>query len=377
MGILSCKNVENKQAETDLPIDKKATAETIALYQNLKKISGKNIFFGHQDALAYGVGRNHPDSGYCDVKDVSGSYPAVYGFDIGHILDKNNIDIVGFDKMKRLIKEGYSRGGIITISWHEKNPAGNGGVNDLTPVAKRILPGGDLNSHFKVLLNAVGNFFLDLKDNEGKPIPAIFRPFHEHNGDWFWWGTKSFTEKEYIDVYRYTVNYFRDTLNIHQLLYAVSPDRSRMNPESFDKDMLYAYPGDEYIDIMGYDNYWDIGRMTEYDKTVSRPKQDSLFLAGLRSLVKIAYQKNKIPILTETGCGNLKENDWFTSRILNPIKSDTLASKIAYLLVWRNYSTEHFFAPYPGHPSSQDFINFKNDELIMFEDEMPDMYKTE
>jgi len=48
-----------------------------------------------------------------------------------------------------------------------------------------------------------------------------------------------------------------------------------------------------------------------------------------------------------------------------------------YLLVWRNYSTEHFFAPYPGHPSSQDFINFKNDELIMFEDEMPDMYKTE
>jgi hypothetical protein len=36
--------------------------------------------------------------------------------------------------------------------------------------------------------------------------------------------------------------------------------------------------------------------------------------------------------LTETGCGNLKENDWFTSRILNPIKSDTLASKIAYLV---------------------------------------------
>jgi mannan endo-1,4-beta-mannosidase len=216
---------------------------------------------------------------------------------------------------------------------------------------------------------------LELKDENGNPVPIIFRPFHEHNGDWFWWGTKSFSEQEYIDVFRYTENYLRDTLNIHQLLYAISPDRSRMNPAIFEKDLLYAYPGDDYIDILGYDNYWDVGRITDYVKDVSRKTQDSLFLAGLRALIKIANKKNKIPALTETGCGTMKENNWYTSRILNPLKSDSIASKIAWLLVWRNFSTDHFYAPYPGHPSASDFISFKKDDLIMFEDEMPEIYK--
>ncbi|MFN8255952.1 MAG: glycosyl hydrolase [Bacteroidales bacterium] len=373
--LAACKQTEPQSVNKDLPNDKKATSETVALYQNLKNLSGKGILFGQQDAVLYGVGRNHPDSGYCDIKDVCGAYPAVYGWDIGHIMESTNVDSVRFTKMKRMIKEAYSRGGIITLSWHEKNPAGTGNVNDLTPVAKRILPGGDLNQHFKELLNAAGNFFTELKDEKGNPVPIIFRPFHEHNGDWFWWGTKSFSEQEYIDVFRYTENYLRDTLNIHQLLYAISPDRSRMNPNQFEHDMLYAYPGDDYIDIMGFDNYWDVGAVEIYDKTVSRQKQDSFFLAGLHALVKLAMQKNKIPALTETGCGTMKEINWYTSRILNPLKSDSIASRIAWLLVWRNFSTSHFYAPYPGHPSASDFISFKNDSLIMFEDERPVMYK--
>lgn len=366
-------NYQVKTEIVDLPVDQGATPETKALYQNLKKLSGKNILFGHQDALAYGVGRNHPENGFCDVKDVSGSYPAVYGWDIGHILDEHNVDSVSFKKMKRLIKEAYARGGIITVSWHEKNPGG-GNVNELTPVVKRLLPGADLHATFRQYLNAVGDFFKNLKDDQGKPIPVIFRPYHEHNGDWFWWGTKGCTEQEYVSLYRFTVEYLRDSLEIHQLLYAISPDRSRMNPANFEKDILYAYPGDEFIDILGMDNYWDVGNSANYDKTMTRTRQDSLFLASLRSLVKIAQQKNKIPVLTETGCNTLTESNWFTDRILRPLKADSTAGRIAYLLVWRNARTDHFYAPYPGHPACQDFINFKNDELILFEDEMPDLY---
>jgi mannan endo-1,4-beta-mannosidase len=240
------------------PIDKDATPETKALYLNLKKMMGQHILFGHQDDLAYGVGRNDPVNGFCDVKDVCGSYPAIYGWDLGNILDSVNIDTVSFIKIKRLIKEGYSRGGIITISWHERNPIGVK-VGDLTPVVKRLLPGADLNYKLTNLLDHVGKFISDLKDDKGKPIPVIFRPYHEHNGDWFWWGTKACTGHDFAALYRFTVEYLRDSLQIHQLLYAISPDRSRMNPMNFDKDMLYGYPGDDYIDIFGFDNYWDVG----------------------------------------------------------------------------------------------------------------------
>src|ERR1041385_8430323 len=68
----------------DLPSDKKATKETIALYNNLKKLLDKGFMFGHQDDLAYGVGWKYED-GRSDIKDVTGDYPAVYGFELGRL----------------------------------------------------------------------------------------------------------------------------------------------------------------------------------------------------------------------------------------------------------------------------------------------------
>jgi len=366
---------QTKTIHSTGPIDKKATVETVALYNNLRKLSGKKILFGQQDVTAYAVDRNDSVQGFCDIKDVTGEYPALYGWDIGHIMESSNVDSVSFNKMERLIKEAYSRGGVITISWHEKNPVGNGKVNDLTPAVKRMLPGGDKHHELTKHLDSIGKFFLKLKDRNGKPIPVIFRPYHEHNGDWFWWGTKACTEQEYAALFRFTVEYLRDTLNIHQLLYAISPDRSRMNPETLEKDILYAYPGDDYIDFLGMDNYWDVGRSSEHGNLISRATQDSLFVASLQALVKTAEQKNKIPALTETGYEGLKEQDWYSSRILKPIKNNPKVQGIAWILVWRNSTKKHFYAPYPGHPSSADFINFMNDDLILFENELPNMYK--
>ena len=44
--------------QEDMPVDKKATKETIGLYRNLKKLMNKGFMFGHQDDLAYGVDGN-------------------------------------------------------------------------------------------------------------------------------------------------------------------------------------------------------------------------------------------------------------------------------------------------------------------------------
>jgi mannan endo-1,4-beta-mannosidase len=214
-----------------------------------------------------------------------------------------------------------------------------------------------------------------LKDENNKSIPVIFRPYHEHNGDWFWWGKGPCSEEEYIALWKFTLHYLRDSMNIHNLLYAISPDRSRTGGIDRDSCFLYAYPGDEYVDILGVDNYWDVGRSSDYLKDMTRAQQDSLFLGSLQTLVKLAVTKNKIPALTETGLAGVKETNWYTSRLLKPLKGDSLAAKIAFILVWRNGNPEQCYAPYPGHPAADDFIAFRNDPLILFEDELPPLYQ--
>jgi mannan endo-1,4-beta-mannosidase len=376
--VLGCKPKANDQTAwiPGEPVDTRATEETKALYHNLKKLSGIGILFGQQDALCYGVHGNSGDTA-CDVRDVTGSYPALYGFDIGHVMDTVNIDGVSFNKMIRWIKQGYARGGVITISWHEKNPITAGGAWDVAPVVKKLLPGGDLHALWLERISKAGDFFRMLNDENNKPIPIIFRPYHEHNGDWFWWGKGNCAEEDYIALWRFTLCYLRDSMNIHNLLYAISPDRSRTPGIDQDTCFLYGYPGDEYVDILGVDNYWDVGRSSDYLRDITRAQQDSLFVGSLQTLVKLAAAKNKIPALTETGLAGVKEVNWFTDRILKPLKKDSLAAKIAFVLVWRNGNAEHCYAPYPGHPAADDFIAFKNDPLILFGDELPAMYQTE
>jgi mannan endo-1,4-beta-mannosidase len=90
----------------------------------------------------------------------------------------------------------------------------------------------------------------------------------------------------------------------------------------------------------------------------------------------LAQEKNKVAVLSETGQEALKNPNWFTEVILNPIKENDNI-KIAYVMVWRNaFNREnHFYAPYPGHPSESDFKMFYHDDKVFFESEIQNMYK--
>src|SRR6185436_6585270 len=139
----------------DLPIDKKATKETANLYRNLKKTIQKGILFGHQDDLAYGVNWKY-EKNRSDIKDVTGDYPAVYGWELGRIeIDQAmNLDSVPFDRMKQFIRDGYERGGVITISWHLNNPLTGKSAWDPAPgTVTSILPGGQKHELYKSWLD--------------------------------------------------------------------------------------------------------------------------------------------------------------------------------------------------------------------------------
>ncbi|GEM_PF-993355 len=349
------------------PIDPNATPETVNLFYNLRNLSKGSLLFGHEDALAYGLNQDGSrwidEDNRSDVKSVTGSHPAVYGWEIGRLeLEDSaaNIDDVNFERMRYWIRTGYERGGIITISWHSNNPQTGGTTWDTGGNApSHVIPGGDKHDMYKTWLDRVADFANSLKDSQGKYIPVLFRPYHEHMGSWFWWGRNSCTVEEYITLWRFTVEYLRDVKGIHHFLYAYSP-----NDVSSENSYLERYPGDEYVDILGTDDYSNIYNIG------GQPA----FLNNLRIAATLANEKGKVAALTETGYEKIPDADWFTTRIVEPIKQDSIARQIAYFLVWRNGRPDHYYAPYPGHQAADDLIEIYQDHFVLFEDELQDLY---
>jgi mannan endo-1,4-beta-mannosidase len=332
------------------------TKETQALFDNLKKISARGFLFGHQDDLAYGIewtGGNFNS----DVQKVCGDYPAVFGWDIGHIDSTFNIDGVPFADMKKWMLEVFEHGGINTVSWHQRNPLTGLSSWDTARVVNQLLPGGPLNGLFNSQLDKVAGFFNSLVTKDCVKVPVIFRPYHEHNGDWFWWGASSCSDEEYKAFFRYTVNYLRKAKNTDNVLMCYSTDAFN-DPE----DYLERYPGDSYVDILGFDDY----------KSIRSVESRDVFVKRLKTVSNLALEKDKAAVFSETGYESISMNDWWTKVLLDGIKAADV--QVAYVLVWRNANKKHHFAPYPGHPSSQSFLTFVADPMTFFLNEIPEMY---
>ncbi|MCE5331514.1 MAG: glycoside hydrolase family 26 protein [Bacteroidales bacterium] len=359
---------KNPVDKSTVPVDCKATPETRALFRNLKKIQDKQTLVGHHDATLYGHGWMGEDN-RSDIKDVTGSHPALIGFDFALVTNKpSEMTRNRAGLLQRRIIETYNRGGVVAMCWHSDNPL-NGGTAwvDTTKTVentiKELLPGGMAHEKFKTSLRQISDFAKTCVGNDGKLVPMIFRPFHEMEGEWFWWGRPYRTQDEFVKVWRFTVEYLRDTLETHNLLYAYSPDCRFYTPEEF----LTDYPGDDYADVLGMDNYWDF-----------RPDgaNDIKAAAGKMKIVSdLAQKKGKIAAMTETGLESIPDDKWFTQKLDYVLRSKK--AKIAFVMLWRNDNRmkNHFYAPFPGHSSAPDFIEYYKMKHTLFENNLKNIYK--
>tara|TARA_R110002124_G_scaffold287296_1_gene472362 strand:+ start:11846 stop:13039 length:1194 start_codon:yes stop_codon:yes gene_type:complete len=368
IGILAmaCGDNKSKTNVENLTIDEQATQETKVLYYNLKKLAKTKILYGHQDDLAYGYSW-WAEPGRSDVKESTGSYPAVYGWEIGDLRQdvEVTLDSVNFESIKDWIKEAYERGGINTISWHMNHPVTDGDSWDTTPGVSAILPGGAEHEKFNTWLDKFAAYVKDMKGENGELIPIIFRPYHENTGSWFWWGDEQTSVDDYVALWRYTVEYLRDKRNVHNLLYAYSPNGGRLFEKYMEK-----YPGDDYVDILALDDY---GSFMNQQNNTEQLSND------LAQIVEWAEEKNKIAAFAETGLEALTNPNWFTESLYPALTINPKAKGIAYVLTWRNANFEkeqrdHFYAAHPDHESASDMKIFRDKELIVFEDEMPNLY---
>lgn len=352
------------KAQQNLPSDKQATKETINLYNNLKRLSKKGFMFGHQDDLAYGVQWRYKD-GKSDVKDVTGDYPAVYGWELGNLElennNGNNLDAVPFKKMKKFIKEGYARGGVITISWHANNPMTGKNAWDTTHgTVASILPGAENHVVYKSWLDKVADFLLSLKGDKGEFIPVLFRPYHELTGTWFWWCRNNCSAEQFKILWRFTIYYLREIKNVHNLLYVFNTADFKSKEE-----LLARYPGDDMADIISFDAY-------QYDD----PQKTDWFIKNtqrqLAILDSVASENEKLMAFAETGYEQIPYAQWWTETLLKAIGN----YPISYVLVWRNHGYNeymkkmHYYAPYNGQVSEEDFKKFYKLEKTLFESDV-------
>lgn len=348
-------------------IDKRATKETRHLAEQLKSMSGKHILFGHQHATEYGHGWK-AEAGRSDVKSVTGSHPAVIGVDF---MGLSGLPAeVLFQHRESLIKnitDTYNRGGLTTVSWHFSNPVSAGGFywkdSISVPAVQAIIPGGSHHGRYKDILKNIASLAKAVKGRDGSLAPMIFRPFHEFDGDWFWWGKSHCSTADFKMLWRFTVQYLRDSLGVHNFIYAFSPDNLFSTTAAY----LERYPGDEWVDMVGMDNYGDFGRYGQYNLEAG--------LAKLRILSDYAKQQGKLAAFTETGLESIPNAQWWTEVLLKTVKAEGL--ELSYVLVWRNdeKSPTHFYAPYPGQASATDFLSFFNDPYTLFETDLKGAYK--
>ncbi len=317
--------------------------------------------FGHQDDLMYGhtwnvTKENDLSMTRSDVLSTAGAYPYVLGLDLGGLETDSpcNLDGNDFDLMREAAVKHYERGGIVTLSWHLRNPLTGGDSWDVSSdkVVESILPGGEKHEFFMGWLDRIASYIESLKDSRGEQVPVIFRPWHEHTGGWFWWGTGLCSAQQFNDLWVMTYDYMVNERGLDYLCWAISPNSLGENFEQWEE----RYPGDAYVDIVGLDSYCPTYLDSQeesfitFNETVRR---------CLGSLEKFSRAHGKILAVTETGYEGLTYEKWWTE-ILQPAIE---GFPIAYLLVWRNTDEmprgmTHFYAPWPGGPSEKDFKEY-------------------
>ena len=352
----------------------KRSEKTDILLGILREFSGSDrILFGQQNAGHIGVSIEATDGTESDCKNLCGSHPAIVGVDTLSFqgYEGNMSDLI------TVVKNLRRQGVIVTLSSHMPNfSLGGDEFYDYSPnitdgdCGRRIMPGGDLNEKYRRFLDLIAEFASLCVDVEGEKIPMIFRPFHECNGDWFWWGPSYLNDKEYIELFRYTVDYLIGEKGVDNLAIAYSPNGFFQS----ENDYLARYPGDEYVDIMGMDIYHD------------RPHKGDGFYHKLSSSIDliddIAQVHGKLTALTEIGYRSLEtENgyfeglapmdntvkEWFTE-VLDAIMSTVGGKRLAYMLTWANFSDTQFWLPFATedfrHEMCDDFIKFAEDGRV-------------
>lgn len=262
-------------------IDPQATPETQILMNYLTEVYGKKIISGQQEI--YGGGNDgDTELEFEWIYDLSGKYPAIRGFDL-----MNYNPLYGWEDgtTNRMIDWVNNRGGIATASWHINVP------RDFTAYTlgefvdwkkatykptetnfdtkKAVIPGTKEYQYVQMTIADLAEQLQILQDNN---VPVLFRPYHEAEGNgglngegaWFWWASGG--AETYKQLWDMLYTELTETYGLHNLIWTYNSYVYSTSPA--------WYPGNDKVDLVGYDKYNTIYNRT--DGLSGVPNEDAI-----------------------------------------------------------------------------------------------------
>jgi mannan endo-1,4-beta-mannosidase len=265
------------------PVNPKTTPEARALLDLFYRISGKYTLTGQHNYPATRDRNSQFAARYI------GQTPAIWSTDMGFAKAGDTDSYLARpDIVKEAIRQ-HKKGSLITICWHAVPPTANEPVtfqpqrrmppDSLASVQGKLqddqfkdilTPGTKLYSRWTAQVDSVAVYLKKLQDAK---VPVLWRPYHEMNGDWFWWGGRV-GKYNTIDLYRQLYDRLVNYHKLNNLVWVWSVDR----PSTLIRKFSNFYPGNEYLDILALDVYGSDFNQSYYDSLVVLSKGKPIVL---------------------------------------------------------------------------------------------------
>ena len=266
------------------PVTPQASPEAVALLQMLYDISGKYLLTGQHNYPAVWAKNSEFASRYI------GKTPVIFGKDFGFAKEGDTDSYLARpDIVKEAIRQ-HQLGSLVALCWHAVPPTAD------EPVTFRPIPGADpkalksvqgqltdeqfkdlltpgtaLYEHWCAQVDAVAVFLKQLQDAR---VPVLWRPYHEMNGDWFWWGGRTGTYST-AALYRQLFDRLVNHHHLNNLIWVWSMDR----PHNPAMEHAKYFPGTAYGDVLAMDIYGNDFAQAYYDSLASLSQGKPLVLA--------------------------------------------------------------------------------------------------
>jgi len=261
------------------PVTPQPSPEAAALLSFLYELSGHHTLAGQHAVPLLRTAR------LVEAERAGGKMPAVFGMDFGFdapgTWDGINFRQSIVDDAIQKSREGY----IIVLMWHAVRPIEDEPVKFSSSIQGKltdaqwhdlITTGTEINERWKSQVDVIAYFLKQLRDAH---VPVLWRPYHEMNGDWFWWG-----KKPGIDGYKKLYRMLFDRLvrfhKLNNLLWVYGPNEVTAQTDGYD---VY-YPGDDVVDVLGTDIYSTHFAKSQYDELLAVARNKPIALAETGSV---------------------------------------------------------------------------------------------
>jgi mannan endo-1,4-beta-mannosidase len=239
-----------EKASGPVPVTPNASPEAKALLKFLHSVSGKQTLSGQH---------NYPNTTnvYTErASEVLGKVPAIFGQDFGFAAPGDKDAVAARPQIIEELKRQYAKGSLVTLCWHAVRPTDDEPVTFRGSVQGKltdqqwdelITPGTELYKRWCAQVDVIAGFLKQLQDAR---VPVLWRPYHEMNGDWFWWGGRR-GERGTTVIYRQLFDRLVNFHKLNNLIWIWSVDR----PTTRERQFVDYCPGTNHFDIAALDVY--------------------------------------------------------------------------------------------------------------------------